>query len=296
MNIKLKSNSLISIVMPTFNQSKYITHSINSVLNQTFKNWELLIVDNFSSDDTLSAIARFPDPRIKLFQTNNGGVIAKSRNIAITASKGSWIAFLDSDDYWFPNKLEEMVKYLHSDYDLIYHHMEVVIGSKSSANNEILECRILHEPVLKDLILNGNGIATSSVLVRKRRLIEVNCMNEAPELIGVEDYNTWLRISTITEAFKLAPIVLGAYRKHENNISLLNGVNLHFKAFEEFLPRLSSREQKILNLNHMYTSARFKYLNQNYNNLRNELRNLVISGKASHKFKALWMLITLWKV
>ena len=172
--------------------------------------------------------------------------------------------------------------------------MKVVADNVIS--NEIIKSRKLHNPILKDLIINGNTIATSSVVVRKKRLTEVNCMNEAPELIGIEDYNTWLRISKITEAFKLAPIELGVYRKHEMNNSLLKGTDLPIEAFKEFLPALSNHEKKILNLNYLYTYARLKYLNKNYHNLRRELWYLVIRGKVLHKAKSLWMLMTLLKL
>lgn len=294
MNLELNSNSLISVIMPTYNQAEFLSYSINSVLSQTFTNWELLIVDNFSSDETTNVLANYSDPRIKIFQINNGGIIAKSRNVAIKAAEGSWIAFLDSDDYWFPNKLEIVSKYFHLNCDFIYHHMKVVTDNVIS--NEIIKSRRLQNPILKDLIINGNTIATSSVVVRKNRLTEVNCMNEAPELIGIEDYNTWLRISKITEAFKLAPIELGVYRKHEMNNSLLKGTDLPIEAFKEFLPALSNHEKKILNLNYLYKYARLKYLNKNYHNLRRELWYLVIRGKALHKAKSLWMLMTLLKL
>jgi glycosyltransferase involved in cell wall biosynthesis len=296
MNLKLDKNSLISIVMPTYNQAEFLSSSINSVLNQTITNWELLIVDNFSSDETTNILASYSDPRVKVFQINNGGIIAKSRNFAINAAEGAWIAFLDSDDYWFPNKLEKVSKYFNLNYDLIYHHMKVVIDKDRIINSEFIKSRKLKKPILKDLITNGNPIATSSVVVRKKLLKEINFMSEAPQLIGIEDYNTWLRISNITEAFKLVPVGLGVYRKHENNNSLFKGIDLHVKAFEEFLPRLSSREKKILNLNQMYNYARLKYLDENYNDLKKELTDLVIKGKASHKFKALWMLINLFKI
>jgi len=296
MNLELDTNSLISIIIPTYNQTKFLSYSINSVLNQTFTNWELLIVDNFSSDETTNILASYSDPRIKVFQINNGGIIAKSRNFAINAAEGAWIAFLDSDDYWFPNKLELVSKHCNLNYDLIYHHMKVVIDTDRIINSELIKSRKLKKPILKDLILNGNPIATSSVVVRKKRLTEVNFMSEAPQLIGIEDYNTWLRISNITEAFKLVPVELGVYRKHDNNNSLFKGIDLHVKAFAEFLPRLSSRERKILNLNQMYNYARFKYLDENYNDLKKELTNLIIKGKTSHKFKALWMLINLFKI
>ena len=105
MNLELNPNSLISIVMPNYNQSEFLAYSIESVLSQSFTNWELLIVDNFSSDETTKVLKNFLDPRIKVFQINNGGIIAKSRNYGISMSNGELIAFLDSDDIWYKDRL-----------------------------------------------------------------------------------------------------------------------------------------------------------------------------------------------
>jgi glycosyltransferase involved in cell wall biosynthesis len=295
MKLELNSNTLISIVMPTYNQSEFLSYAIDSVLSQSFTNWELLIVNNFSSDDTAKILENYSDPRIKVLQINNGGVIAKSRNVAIKASRGDWIAFLDSDDYWLPTKLEILSKYFNTSCDLIYHHMKVVKGTDNIFANNPIKSRKLIKPVLKDLIINGNTIATSSVVVRKKNLVEVNYMSEAPELIGIEDYNTWLHISKVTEAFQLVPLELGVYRRHENNSSQSQDSSLYKEAFREFLPLLSDREKKHMNLNYVYACARLKYLNKDYQNLRQELTYLVIYGSVLIKAKSLFMLIMVFK-
>jgi glycosyltransferase involved in cell wall biosynthesis len=294
-DMNLDTNSLISVVMPTYNQARFISYSIDSVLNQTFENWELLIVDNFSSDETSEVLAHYSDPRIRVFKIDNGGVIARSRNLAIEASKGNWIAFLDSDDYWFPKKLERVAKLFNSNPDLIYHNMKVVNGKNYVSNKEFIKSRKLRKPILKDLIVNGNTIVTSSVVVRKKLLEEVNCMNVAHELIGIEDYNTWLRISRKTEAFKLIPQELGAYRRHEKNVSLSNSLVLPIEAFKEFMPLISERDKRKLNFNQLYTVARLKYLNKNPDNLKKELRYLLLRGRVLHKVKSFWMLMNLFR-
>ena len=295
MNLELNPNSLISIVMPTYNQSEFLAYSIESVLSQSFTNWELLIVDNFSSDETTKVLKNFLDPRIKVFQINNGGIIAKSRNLAIESSKGSWIAFLDSDDFWYPDKLETVSKYFETNCDLIYHDMQVVKSNLDQNYNDKIKSRKLRKPILNDLIINGNTIATSTVVVRKSRLVEVNGMNESRELIGVEDYNTWLRISRRTESFKLVSLELGAYRKHIGNNSGSYDFSLQFEAFKEFLHLLSNHEKKLVSLNYMYTSARLKYLARNHKNLIHELKFLVFKGTIIIKVKSFWMLMNLIK-
>jgi glycosyltransferase involved in cell wall biosynthesis len=91
--------------MPTYN-CKFISRAIFSVINQTYNNWELIIIDNFSTNSTAETVKKYNDSRIRHFKLHNEGLISKSRNYGIQLSKGEWIAFLDSDDYWNKKKLE----------------------------------------------------------------------------------------------------------------------------------------------------------------------------------------------
>ncbi len=105
-------DELVSIIMPSYNTGKYISNSINSVLAQTYKNWELIIVDDCSTDDTDSVIAAFNDKRIRYFKNGKNSGAAVSRNRALREAKGKWIAFLDSDDLWSLHKLEMQIKFM----------------------------------------------------------------------------------------------------------------------------------------------------------------------------------------
>ena len=99
-------------------------------MKQTYIFWELLIVDNHSSDGTLNYINSIDDHRIRFLSINNNGVIASSRNLGIRQSTGEYIAFLDSDDWWKDDKLEKSIAYLERGYDFIYHSMEITSSSK----------------------------------------------------------------------------------------------------------------------------------------------------------------------
>ena len=105
-------NSLVSIIMPSYNTAKYISESINSVIEQTYKNWELIIVDDCSTDNTDEVVAQYDDPRIIYLKNEKNSGAAVSRNKALRAAKGEWIAFLDSDDLWEPTKLEKQLKFM----------------------------------------------------------------------------------------------------------------------------------------------------------------------------------------
>ena len=98
--------------MPTYNNGAFLDTAVNSVLKQTIRDFELIIVDNFSTDNTSKIIRNFKDKRIKYFKFKNKGIIAASRNLGISKSKGKYLAFIDSDDKWYENKLEVCLNYL----------------------------------------------------------------------------------------------------------------------------------------------------------------------------------------
>lgn len=105
-------HELVSVIMPCYNSGAYIKESIESVINQTYQNFELIIIDDVSSDDSISIIKSFDDPRIKLIQSTHNGGAGVSRNKGIDVAKGRFIAFLDSDDLWRPKKLETQIKFM----------------------------------------------------------------------------------------------------------------------------------------------------------------------------------------
>ncbi len=122
-------NSLVSIITPTFNSKEFLSHTIDSVLNQSHKNWELILVDDFSTDNTIQLIDTYQKkhPNISLIQNTTNQGAGVSRNKGINAAKGDFIAFLDADDLWKPNKLEVQINLMiksnldvcFSSYDLI---------------------------------------------------------------------------------------------------------------------------------------------------------------------------------
>lgn len=105
-------NDLVSVIMPSYNTARYIGESIRSVLAQTYSNWELLIVDDCSTDDTDAVVTVFADNRIRYFKNKKNAGAALSRNRALREAKGRWIAFLDSDDLWLPEKLEKQIAFM----------------------------------------------------------------------------------------------------------------------------------------------------------------------------------------
>lgn len=121
------TDGLVSIIMPSYNTGNYIAESIQSVLNQTYENWELIIVDDCSTDNTDEIVASFKDERIKYFKNETNSGAALTRNRALREAQGEWIAFLDSDDLWMPEKLERQIKFMEKNgYVFSYHEYEKI--------------------------------------------------------------------------------------------------------------------------------------------------------------------------
>jgi len=248
------------------------------------------VIDNHSTDDTDQILAEFSDLRMSVFKVVNNGSIAISRNKGCSYAKGEWLAFLDSDDYWAEDKLETCSKYFLLGVDLIYHNLKIFGESLKPQDNKKIKSRQLKTPVTIDLLLRGNTIATSSVVVRKTAIESVGGMNEAPELIGTEDYNTWLKISQQTEGFKHVGKELGFYRIHEANISNMKAYTPPRAAIADFVTRLSNKERWKLESSFMYASARLTYLSGNHSEAKISLKNVIRSKHFRYALKALWML------
>lgn len=206
-----------SIIIPTYNHAHLIHRCLDSIVSQTFGNWEAIVVNNFSQDNTIDVVERYSDPRIRLVNNANGGVIAVSRNKGISESVGDWICFLDSDDWWAPNKLEACLPYL-EEYDMLYHDMQIYEQDKGITDT-FIRCRIPKSPFFVDLLKFGNCCPNSSVVLRKSIIDKVGMLTQDKELVAVEDFDYWLRVSQVTERFCHIGQVLGYYWVGETSIS-----------------------------------------------------------------------------
>lgn len=128
-------DGLVSIIMPSWNTGQFIAESIQSVINQTYTNWELLIVDDCSSDNTDEIINGFDDSRIRYFKNEKNSGAALTRNRAMREAKGEWIAFLDSDDLWAPEKLDKQIKFMKKNKYIFSYHDFIKIDEESKPLN-----------------------------------------------------------------------------------------------------------------------------------------------------------------
>ena len=205
---------VVSVVMPSYNCHPYIAAAIDSVLTQTFEYFELIIVDNFSSDGTFEIAKSYSDSRIRIEQYQNQGIIAKSRNLGIQKSRSEIIAFLDADDFWFPTKLADCVPMIDNEMDFVY-HSEYWFDEQN--NFKEVEYGSGNHSTYRNLLYKGNVVSTSSVVVKKSALSKVGGFCEKECYKTAEDYDLWLRLSKNGAKFIYLKRLLGAYRIHSNN-------------------------------------------------------------------------------
>ena len=209
------SNNLISIIIPTYNREKKLKKAILSVINQTYVNWELIVVDNNSKDNSEILVNKFKNKKIHFFKINNNGIIARSRNFGISKSKGDYICFLDSDDWWHKKKLYYLNKYIEKDFNLIYHDM--FLSNKKYLFKKTGYCRNLSKPIYDDLLNNGPAFPTSSVCVNKKIMQYSKGFNENKNFLAWEDFDSWINFSKINEKFVKIPKTLGFIRIDDDN-------------------------------------------------------------------------------
>jgi len=217
-------NFLITIIVPVYNANKYISETIESIIGQTYNTWELIIVDDCSTDDTVSIIKKYVklDKRIFLVESEqNFGGPARPRNIGIKKAKGEYIAFLDADDIWKKDKLQRQMDFM-SENNVYFSSTgsEYIDENSNSIKKRLSIFSFLHQfrrkTTINDII-NSNFITTSSVVVH-REYIEL--FSEKKEHIAVEDVYLWLSIlNKNPNIYKYQKEKLVRYRVLDNSIS-----------------------------------------------------------------------------
>jgi glycosyltransferase involved in cell wall biosynthesis len=284
---------LVSIVIPTYNHAHLLRRALTSVIRQTYGNWEATVVDNYSHDSTEEVISEFRDSRIKLVKFRNHGVIAASRNVGLRQSNGEWIAFLDSDDWWTHDKLQSCLDAASADTNLVYHDMEIVGAKSLGIFKRRIKSRQLGSRATIDLLVNGNPIATSSVLVRKKLLESVGGMNESPAMTAAEDYHTWLLISRQPGQFKYLAEGLGYYLVHAQGVSRKDMSGPMRAAVSDFLPLLDKRERRTAFARIFYARVRSRFLAGRHAAVMHHLCYCIRFGDSEIRFKALAMALAL---
>lgn len=225
------NNELVSIITPSYKSKRFISQTIDSVLAQTYQNWEMIIVDDVSPDNSNKIIEEYckKDSRIKLIKLEKNSGAAVARNKAIEESKGRYIAFLDADDMWKSEKLEKQIEFMQkNDYAFTYTAYDTM------TEEGLFEDKIIYPPLkitYKDL-LKSNHIGCLTAIYDAKKLGKIYM----PLISKRQDYGLWLRIlKKIDFAYGINE-PLAKYRLVSNSISS-NKISLlkyHYKLFTEF--------------------------------------------------------------
>lgn len=226
----------VSVITPVYNRAEFVGRTIQSVIDQTFKSWELLAVDDCSTDTSREIIQSFAsrDERIKLIESaSNFGGPARPRNIGLEHAQGKYVAFLDSDDWWYPRKLEVSLQYTDR-ADVIYHDLDMYVARGKRLLRKA-KGRALRSPAFVDLMTKGNVLPNSSTVARKQSILDAGGFSEDRSLISVEDFDLWLKIGKTSSRFCYVEKSLGGYWDGGGNISL--SVDRHIRAVQEVYNR-----------------------------------------------------------
>ena len=205
---------IVSVIVTTYNRSKLLLETLESILCQTFNSFELIVVDNMSKDDTEELVNGIQDSRIRYFKNPNNGIIAVNRNYGIQQAKGRYIAFCDDDDLWFPDKLNLQVKLLEASPSIALCYTNAM----SFVGNKVISNKMVRRVVCKYhflQLLRGNFIPNSSVLIRRDVFLKLGRLNENETLR--EDYEMWLRVSNYYSIIGIDESLI-SYRVHGSNV------------------------------------------------------------------------------
>jgi glycosyltransferase involved in cell wall biosynthesis len=206
---------MVSVVMAAYDAAGFVGDAIRSVIAQSHEDWELLVVDDGSADQTGDIVRSFGDDRIRLLSIGHCGVLGRVRNVGIGEASGEAIALLDADDVWLPRKLELQVACLERrpEVGVVHTAAELLLsGERVPAPPGRIGAPLLRR------LLEGNFVYSSSAVVRRSLLTELGPFEDDPALGGSPDYDLWLRLAPHT-TFAYLDEVLLLYRVHGEQMS-----------------------------------------------------------------------------
>ena len=249
------NNPKVSVVMPVYNREKYVAKSIESVLNQTYTNFEFLICDDGSKDSTWSILERYQakDNRIKLLKNEKNLGIANTRNKLVENVKGKYLAILDSDDLWVRDKLEIQVNFLdkNTNYGMLCTDYSFIDDNGKLLSKQTYK----FEKIIDNRLDFGNCIAHSTVMLRLSVLSTLFAQDKMyynPSYTFAEDYELWCRIRKHTKIYHMNRI-LYHYRLHDKNTTVsqeINHTNNSNKLNQELIPGFVRQKEIVLSIVH----------------------------------------------
>lgn len=207
----------VTVFMPVYNAGKYLGEAIRSILNQTYKDFELLIIDNCSTDNSVPIVESYNDTRIRLVVNNENIGLAGSRNKALEICDSEYIAFLDADDIAMPDRLMKQVQYMdgHKNIAAVGSYAAIIDGYGNG--KDMFRPQLLNSNYIRAYMVFNNAVANSSAMVRKS-VIDNNNIRYADNCYGVEDYKFWCGLIKYGEIANMGEILL-KYRATPGSIT-----------------------------------------------------------------------------
>jgi len=290
-----KEKIKFSVIIPVYNASKFLRDTLDSIRGQTYTNYEVLIINDGSTDNTEKVLKDYKKINTEFpldFVTQKNMGVSTSRNNAISKVSGNYIAFLDHDDWWFPEKLEKVAQILNKNtkIDVLYHNT-ILIGLKK--RETLVKSGPIKEPAFIDLLFNENKIGISAAVVRSDKVKEVGGFNQ--DLYYAEDYDFLLKLANKNARFCYISDILSKYIWRQESMSnkveymvkekiaifeyYFNIIRKKKKYRDGYLKRKYKRAKSV----HLFGASRRLYFLNDYNNA------------ISYSIKAIKIDFTFWK-
>jgi glycosyltransferase involved in cell wall biosynthesis len=276
----------VNVIIPTFNRAQIMHRAISSVLNQTYKNFILHIVDDGSNDETQAELKQYQDHlQIKIYQMPNAGVSA-ARNLAGLQCLGEWISFLDSDDEWLPNKLEVQIKYLKENPECAFVHSEE-IWIRNDVRVNPKQKHLKSNDDIFERSLQFCIISPSTVIMKQSLFMIHRGFNE--NFLVCEDYDLWLKILATEKIGFISTPLIKKYGGHEDQLStkfvamdywrIKSLVHLYQASTLNNIQR-EQIKKTILQKSELLLKSYIKYQNQkHFDEITNELASIMLTVK-----------------
>ena len=271
-------NKLVSVIIPTHNRADLLPETIKSVLAQTYNNIEIVVVDNGSTDNTGEVIAKMNVAALRYYRQENSGGPAGPRNNGFKHSSGEYIAFLDSDDIWLPDKIKRQVEILENNSRVGLVFCQCKFFGEGYHENKLYPSKAFSGNIFEKLIL-GNFVPTVSVLCRREALEQIGVFDENPNLRAFEDYELWIRIAYKFQ-FHYINEPLCLFRVHPQNFLGMNNLKSHLGAFRALCSAINkvgfNETQLKKAVGHHYLTTAMAWLeNENYDNFEKFLERSI---------------------
>jgi len=247
---------LISIIMNCYNGGQYLEESINSVINQTYKNWELIFWDNLSTDNSFKIFEKFKDKRLKYFCSKMHNVLYDARNLAIQKAQGDFIAFLDTDDIWLSDKIEKQLpKFDDPKVGLVYGNFWI-LNKKKIIKKKIFSKKKLEKGSITQSLLKNYKVGLLTIIIRKSFLINFDRVFDS-SYDSIADFDFVIKFS-LKHKLDYVQEPVAIYREHEAQLSK-KLFNTQIEQFKHWLISIESNQETSF-LNIKFIKNKIKYM------------------------------------